>query len=64
MQIELENFTAKIGLARDDRMRLTLEYPCEPVYRDRVLQALSDLIRPTAHDTQLTTPPLSTLEKA
>ena len=47
MILELEQFTARIGLTRDDRMRLTLEYPCEPAYRDRVMQALADLIRPT-----------------
>lgn len=27
-------------------VRLTLDYPNEPHYRDRVMQALSDLLRP------------------
>ena len=47
MVLELEQFTARISLTRDNRMRLTLEYPGEPAYRDRVMQVLADLIRPT-----------------
>lgn len=49
MLLDLEdvNIRARIALAPRDRVRLTLEYPHLPRYRDRVLNALADLLRPS-----------------
>lgn len=56
MLLDLENVRARIVLTADDRMRLTLEYPCQPVYRERVLAALSELIRPLAPQSEPVAP--------
>lgn len=34
------------SLRRPTRMRLVVEYPDDPEYRDRVLGALGDMLRP------------------
>lgn len=46
------NLSARISSIAGDKYRLTLEYPCDPVYRDRVLAALSDLLKPAETETQ------------
>lgn len=48
MLLDLENVRARITLTPHDTMRLILEYPCLPYYRNRVLAALAELIRPSA----------------
>ncbi len=46
MLLDLQDIQAKIVLTRDDRMRFTLEYPCASPYRERVMAALSEILRP------------------
>lgn len=37
---------ARITLLKGDRVRLVLDYPSEAPYRDKVLSALSEILRP------------------
>ena len=54
MLVDLQdaNLRARISCITDDRYRLVLDYPRDPAYRDRVLSALSDLLRPAEAETQ------------
>lgn len=47
MLLELEDtdIRAKITLIDKNRVRLTIDYPRETRYRDRVMAALADLLR-------------------
>ena len=48
MRLELddERLRARVSRLTGDRVRLVLDYPAEPHYRDAVLTVLSDLLRP------------------
>lgn len=48
MLVDLQdaNLRARISCIAGDKYRLVLDYPRDPAYRDRVLSALSDLLRP------------------
>jgi hypothetical protein len=46
MFLDLGDIRAKIVVTPDDRMRLTIDYPCLPAYRERIMAALSDLLKP------------------
>ena len=49
MLLDLEDVQIRASIRRvaSDRIRLVLEYPREDHYRDRVLAALADLLRPS-----------------
>ena len=49
MKLDLEDRRIRMTIKplSDGRHRLTLDYPAEPVYRDKVLKALSDFLRPS-----------------
>jgi hypothetical protein len=56
MTVELEDegvraTIRKVGAADCLRMRLTLDYPINEQFQDRVLNALSDIIRPASSAT-------------
>lgn len=46
LDLEDERLRARITRLSGDRARLVLDYPAEARYRDAVLTALSDLLRP------------------
>jgi hypothetical protein len=48
MVLDLEDLRIRASLRRltGDRVRLVLDYPAEECYRNRVLKALADLLRP------------------
>ena len=48
MLLSLEDSLVRARVSRlsGNRLRLTLDYPCDPQYRDRVMTALADLLRP------------------
>lgn len=52
LDLQDANLRARISCITDDRYRLVLDYPRDPTYRDRVLSALSDLLRPAEAETQ------------
>ncbi len=51
LDLEDANIRARLVLVSKDRLRLTVEYPRS--HRDRVMAALSDLLRPRALPTRL-----------
>jgi hypothetical protein len=48
MLLDLEDVQIRVRIVRiaDDKIRLTLEYPRAETYRNRVMNALADLLRP------------------
>jgi hypothetical protein len=51
LDLEDERLKARISRVSGDRVRLVLDYPAEPRYRQAVLRALSDLLRSGAAGT-------------
>jgi hypothetical protein len=47
LDLEVERIKATLRRLPENRVKLTIEYPSEPYFRNKVLSALSDLIRPT-----------------
>lgn len=43
-----KDFRARVSLIKNDRYRLTLDYPRTGPARDRIVAALADLLRPTS----------------
>jgi hypothetical protein len=52
MRLDLtdERLRARITRLRGDRIRLVLDYPSEPRYRDVVMEALAELLRRDGDD--------------
>lgn len=48
LDLEDERVLARIRRLNGDRVRLVVEYPAEARYREAVLSALAELIRPSA----------------
>ena len=48
LDIEDVELHARISRITGDRIRLVLEYPRQPEYRDKVMLALSELLRPAS----------------